>query len=429
MRREPTVLILDGVDEFLMNHPRLGISDLRQMLSSISSECFANTRLVVFLGVRSSQPGLSTITSEQGQAHEILRLTVAQAGAHFPGTQEWVRSVRNPELKKLLLTPLLLAQLDPQAGGSLVDGTSTRAGIIQVALTKIVTSSGLCELADERGHLTEPSQWIYALMFIAWRMFSRFRGEIALSVLVGEAKEMQTAWTQHLNESGQTEAAASLLGGLDLLCNRTTCEVLARRTILYPTGQGEVRFTHREWQDFLTAAYLAECVSLRYVDELGHLGFNVSIFVTAGELLRAQQIDADLVRAVLERTRQTSEHLITANFCALLGNTRTPMSGPAITLVLGGLSTMAPISRLVTVTGFGHRILSDAPDDTSSLDLRARYTAAMRELLDTPSIYGCAIARSLAWCHLQAFQKLFGIDGPSETRSAFSATSRRPLLW
>jgi hypothetical protein len=180
--------------------------------------------------------------------------------------------------------------------------------------------------------------------------------------------------------------------------------------VLYPTGQDEVRFIHREWQDFLTAKYLAECVRWRYVDELGHRAFTLPTFMTAGEFLGDLRIDVGLVREVERRTEETGHQLIHANFCALLGNSHTPMSGPAMELIFGDLRRMAPLSRLVTIASFGNRVLKNSPGDPSVVDLRRQLVAAFEDCARDEAT--ALFYRSQAWCYLKAFHAALGTPAP-----------------
>ena len=84
LKKEPVTLILDGVDEFLTNHPALGVADFRHMLSHLSADYEQNHRLTILLGVRSAQPGLASFASDANRIHEVMRLTSEQAAQRFP---------------------------------------------------------------------------------------------------------------------------------------------------------------------------------------------------------------------------------------------------------------------------------------------------------------------------------------------------------
>ncbi|HLL82822.1 MAG TPA: NACHT domain-containing protein, partial [Longimicrobium sp.] len=413
LRTKPIVFILDGVDELLTNNPIVGAADFRQYLQYLTSRNALNPRLTIVLGVRSSQPGLASLASDSGQIYEILRLTPAQAVAQFPAAGDWVRSIRSPQLKKLVLRPLLLAQLDSRAGSLVDEQSATRAELLERALRRLVELSGLGTRPDASGAPSEPSQWMSALMLVAWRMLTGGRGDLPVNRLAEEAREAAAAWTRHLEATGQRESAESLLSGFELLCAPESRDALLRRTVLYPSGEGAIRFIHREWQDFLTARYFAECVTRRNVDELGHVAFTVPMYVTAGELLSHQRIEAELVKEALKREGAARVYVL-GNLAALIGNSTSPISGPALELILRGLGTMNVLSRVVTITGFGHRALRQAPEDSSVSDVREYLAAALRKHVLGAEAGGTdALARSLAWCHLRAFHQVSGGPPPA----------------
>jgi serine/threonine protein kinase len=400
LQSEPTVVILDGADEFLTNHPALGPADVQMLLHHITTTYAQNSRLSIVLGVRSSQPSLLSMASGARYVYEILRLTPAQAETYFPAARDWVTGIHDAQVKGLLLTPLLLAHLDSRVSRPAPGHPATRTEILERVLLTIVEQSGLPRLLRPDHAPADAAQWVVALMLVAWRMFARLRGEIFVGTLRDEAREAIAAWERHLDHTGSRQQARHLLSSFALLCDAQTCDALVRRTVLYPTGHDEVRFIHREWQDFLTSRYLAECVRWRYVDELGHRAFTLPTFMTAGELLGKLRIEVELVREVERRTQDTGQQLIHANFCALLGNSHTPMSGPAMELIFGDLARMAPLSRLVTIASFGNRVLNSAPDDPSVVDLRRQLISAFIELARDEAVD--RFYRSQAWCYLKA---------------------------
>ncbi len=406
LRSEPMMLIFDGLDEFIANNPTLGISDFQRMLAFLGSEYRQNRSLTIVLGVRSTQPGLPLLGSSG--IREILRLTTAQAMHAFPATSTWLTAASDAPIKKLLFTPLILAQLNTRRPSPTL-GTSTRGDVILLALTTIIEQSDLCGKLDERGQPIDAQRWIDALMAVAWCLFRRLRGEIATSTLQLDGDELFRSWHDHLETTGQPTQGARLLSGFRLLCESRAYDALLHRTILYPTGRGEVRFIHREWQDFLAARYLAQAVVYRYVDEFRHVGNTARISRMAGELLcqAGMCIDEALVRALLQRAQEMAARLITANFSALLTNSRILIDGPAIDVFLSTVHTMPAISRCITLIGLGYRALRG--DDASAQDLRHRLMRVFQDYL-SPIVVGddLGVMRSVAWCYRKAYAQRFG---------------------
>src|SRR5262249_39797902 len=151
---------------------------------------------------------------------------------------------------------------------------ATRSDLLNLALTTIVEQSDLPRL-----HATDTAHWIDALMIVASCLFQRVRGEIVVSALKADAALLQRAWEEHLARTGQLEAAEPLLAGIRLLADDQTCDAVLRRTILYPTGHGEVRFIHREWQDFLLARYMATSIRWGYLRGLAHFAYTLPMFL------------------------------------------------------------------------------------------------------------------------------------------------------
>jgi len=406
LRAEPVALIFDGVDEFLTNHPALGVADFRHMLAHLGGEYGANTRLTILLGVRSTQPGATTFASDANHVHEITRLTAGQAVRQFPSAKSWLEGGQNEQIAKLLLTPLILAQLDVRSA-SHAPMPATRSDLLNLALATIVEQSDLPRLHD-----SVASQWIDALMIVASCLFQRLRGEIVVSALKADAAALQRSWEEHLAHTGQLEAAEQLLAGIRLLADDRTCDAILRRTILYPTGHGEVRFIHREWQDFLTARYLATSIRWGYLRGLAHFAFTLPMFLAAGEMLADLRIEADLVRAVERASAEgPGADIIHPNFCAVLANSRIAMSGPAMDMLLGDLKRAPLLSRLVVLAAFGNRAMKkDDPSDPSVGDVRRQLVSGCMALMQDESVD--RLSRSLAWCNAKAYHQAFNTGEP-----------------
>jgi serine/threonine protein kinase len=411
LRSEPVVLIFDGVDEFITNHPTVRISDFQQVLAYLGSEYRQNGWLTAVLGVRSSQPGLPLLGSTN--IRELLRLTTAQAVRQFPAASSWLSASSNAPIRKLLFTPLILAQLNTRRPPSMLR-PSTNSEVILLALTTIIEQSDLCGKLDAKGQPIDTQRWIDALMAIAWCLFRRLRGEIAISTLRTDGADLHRSWKDHLDATQQQVQGERLLSGFHLLCESRAFDALLHRTVMYPTGRGEVRFIHREWQDFLAARYLVQVVTYRHVDEFRHVGNTARISQMAGELLCHMDmcIDDAFILALLRHAQDSGARLITANLSALLTNSRVLIEGPAIDVFLSAVNTMPTIARCITLSGLGYRALRG--DDASAHDLRHRLVRVFRDCLAVPAADdNLGVMRSLAWCYRKAYVQRFG--GPPVT--------------
>ena len=414
LRSEPVMVIFDGIDEFLTNHPNLRMADFQRVLTFLRTEYRQNGWLTIACGVRSTQPGLSQLGPSN--IREILRLTSAQAMRQFPMASNWISADSGAPFQKLLYTPLILAQLNARRRTSTLRPT-TSGEVILLALTTIIEQSDLCGRLDEHGQPIDAERWIDALMAAAWCLFRRLRGEIATGTLRSDGAELHQSWQDHLVNTQQQAQGERLLSGFHLLCEDRAFHALLHRTILYPTGRGEVRFIHREWQDFLAARYLAQVVMYRHVDEFRHVGNTARISQMAGELLchAGVRIDEALVVALLRHAQDTGARLITANFSALLTNSQVVLERPAIDSFLSAVNSAPPIARYITLSGLGYRALRG--DDTSVHDLRQRLVRLFQDYRSAPAADDdeLGVMRSLAWCYRKAYSQRFGgppVDDP-----------------
>ncbi len=411
LRADAVTLIFDGVDEFIANHPMVGIADFQQMLAFIAAEYRRNAWLGVVVGVRSTQPGLPLLGTSN--VREVLRLTAAQAVRQFPATSGWLAAASSAPIRQLLFTPLILAQLNQRRLPS-APRPSTDGEVVSLALATIIEQSDLSGKLDEGGRQIDVQRWTDALMGVAWCLFRRLRGEIATSALKLEGAELHRAWAEHLERTQQQAPGEPLLSGLHLLCEGRALDALLHRTVLYPTGRGEVRFIHREWQDFLAARYLAQVVVFRHVGEFRHVGNTARISRMAGELLGEVGvcIDESFVLALLRQAREPGGDLVTANFAALVTNSRIPMEGPAIDAFLSAIHAMPAIARFITLIGLGYRGLRGDDDDASAHDLRRALVRVFQGYVSA-AIAGddLGVMRSVAWCYRKAYARRFG--GPA----------------
>ncbi|HEU4406904.1 MAG TPA: serine/threonine-protein kinase [Polyangiaceae bacterium] len=412
VRDLPTVLVLDGVDEFLTNNAGVGLSEFREMLQHITSEFSHNGDLVVVLGVRSSQPGIRMLASSTNHIFEILHLTTAQAQERFPGIARLLGSVADPDVRRLLLTPLLLSWLGPRSTTLTERSLQTPAEVIEQALLAIIEESHLTDIHDADEQSTDADRWMDAVTLVGWIFQSKLRGDIAVAELRAEATAAAARWRAFSERCPEDEAAYLLAAGFDLVADSRASEALLKRSVFFPTGLQRVRFMHREWQDFLAARYLAACIRTWHVDELRVVGISPHVHKTAGELLckAGVVIDEPLVRHVLSRAVETGDALIAANFNALIASSRVPMDGPAIDALIAALDHMKPVARCIALNGVSYRALRD--DDPAARDLRQRLIPIYEGYL-SPGAPRDAMMASISWCYMKAFAQRFRTRAPA----------------
>src|SRR5262249_14186433 len=176
MRKLPTVIALDGLDEFFTNNRGFGIFEMRELLRYLGHEFSGNRRRSLVIGVPPSQHGIHSLATDRNHIFEILRPTVAQAIEHFPGSARLLEQVKDESVRRTLLTPLILTRIGARAG-RLGDFSSLMpAEVIAHALLAIVEESHLAHILDGEGRHTEPEQWIMSLMLVGLVFYRDFLG-------------------------------------------------------------------------------------------------------------------------------------------------------------------------------------------------------------------------------------------------------------
>jgi hypothetical protein len=398
-------LILDSLDEFLTNNGEVGMSAFRELLRELSRSYGGNHRLTVLVGVRSSQPGLESLATDSNHLFEVLRMTLSQAVRFFPEAAAAMDGLESRDLQRLLLTPLILAQLGPRVREFRNRPPQTKSDLMGLALKAVIERSGLLELH-------EADAWVAALSVVAWIYYSQYRAMMTVEEVHREAVAFRERWQAHLR-GRRDEATTGIVAGLDIVANPQTCERLMRRTLFVPTGYRVFRLVHREWEDFLVADYLAYCLIHENVDELGYRGNIVPISRYTVEHLRGHEISEDLTRLVFRRTRETGRRFIFGNFSAIVASPRASLSGPTIRLLLSDeIADADPVARHVLLSGLSYRALTNALSDTSASDIRSQLILTLPAYAGAAGTHTDAVTASMAWCYLKAFSSRFATPGP-----------------
>jgi DNA-binding winged helix-turn-helix (wHTH) protein/energy-coupling factor transporter ATP-binding protein EcfA2 len=400
LANRPSVVLLDGVDEFLTNNPSFGIGEIRDLLTYLNVVLAGGGHLSIVLGVRNSLPAFRTLASGIRNTFEIKRLSQNQATRWFPETAQLLAAVTDPEVRGLILTPLVLRWIGPRVGRLPAAATFAVTPLLDAALHAIVEESRLVDLRVASGAAYEYDDWLGALQVIAWIFFAGFKGSASLAELESEIRVMVARWERTRESSLPVPE-----GAIAILMDPTASTALLQRTIFYPTGRGTYRFMHRLWQDFLASCYFADCMRVHQIDELGHVGLSPAMFRRAGEWLDMQQFRVDhvFVSRLLERGRAIGKGLIIANSIAMLANSSVSMDGPAIEATLAAYADATPLTRLIILNGLGYRALRN--DDPTASDLRRLLVLLYQDCLAGrhPFAHGGATMRAIAWCYLKAF--------------------------
>ncbi|MGH2669752.1 MAG: hypothetical protein ACRDH5_11670, partial [bacterium] len=171
-RTRATAVILDGVDDFLVNHPAIGLSYLVAMLRNVSARYGENRRFSVVVAIRSGFHGLERLASDPKDVHEVLRLSVAQAREVFPACRSWLSYVQDPNLLELVLTPLILSNYEPDVEDLGQAQSLTPAAIMDQAMRTMLRRSNLVGVRSPGREAAEIDHLLHALSLIAWLFFS-----------------------------------------------------------------------------------------------------------------------------------------------------------------------------------------------------------------------------------------------------------------
>ncbi|MDQ3564091.1 MAG: hypothetical protein M3436_08110 [Pseudomonadota bacterium] len=410
-RTRATAVILDGVDDFLVNHPAIGLSYVIAMLRNVSARYGDNRRFSVVVAIRSGFHGLERLASDPKDVHEVLRLSVAQAREAFPACRSWLSYVQDSNLLDLVLTPLILSNYEPDAEDLSQAQWLTPAAIMDQTIRTILRRSNLVGVRAPGREAAELDDLLYALSLIAWLFFSKHRGEVDTGVLSDEAKRAGERWEGHFRTLGVLEEAADVITGFRQVAEGAAA--ILQRTVFVSTGPNKVRFSHRSWQEFLLAQYFVLCLRWGNVEDFGVTAFNSHIYRMAGECFRGETITDERVGAVLDAWSRSGNTYITGNLIAFLAWTQTGIEPRALQRLLDELPRFEALSRVVLIAGLGYRVLVNNSGDLSVGDIRRALLPMLRRFSNPDSTpVDDAVASSLAWCYQKAFAGSFGMPSP-----------------
>jgi hypothetical protein len=412
-RTTGTTVILDGLDDFLVNHPLIGLSSIVTILRDAINRYASNPRFSIIVGIRSGVHGLQRLATDPKDIYEILRLSVYQAEQVFPACRRWLPCVTDHGLLDLVLTPLILSNYEPEVNGEIDPRSLSQSSIMDQTIRTILRRSGLIGIRTRDGQFAEIDHLILALTLIAWLFFYRHQGEIDTEVLREEVRAVHEQWQRFFRDQRPTAEAQDITAGFRLVEEASICNAILQRTVFVSTGSNRVRFTHRNWQEFLLAQYFVLCLKCGHVEDFGITAFNSHIYRMAGESFQDTTLTEDRIRAVLESWRKSRNTYITGNVIAFLAWTRTAIDPRAIQLLLNELGNFEALSRVVLIAGLGYRVLVNDPKDPSIGDLRRMLFPKLGEFSNPQTApVDDPVACSLAWCYRKAFAGIFGMRQP-----------------
>ncbi len=248
LQRTPVTVFLDGVDDFLVNHPSIGLSTVTAMLRQAANRYRSNSRLSFVVAIRAGFPGLQRLADDRKDIFEVLRLSEAQAERFFPACKAWLPDIEDRELVNLILTPLILSNYEPEREVAFAREFLTRCSVLGQTIRTIIRRSNLVGVRAKAARVVEIDHLLYALTLIAWLFFQRSRGEISTEVLQTEACDASKRWEAFFSQHGAGSEVQDIIMGFRLAGDPETCNALLQRTVFLATGPEKVRFSHRHWQ-------------------------------------------------------------------------------------------------------------------------------------------------------------------------------------
>lgn len=394
-------IILDSVDEFLVNNSSITVVTIAELLEFLE-ELPPSSHTHCILGARNTLPALAELSRNTTGAHEIYPLDESAAEALFPGTRELLGRLHDPSLRRLVLSPLVLIRLGPSVKLLHHGLLSTRVAIFSQALNALLDQSLPVHGKSSPGGLPG---WIQALMLTAWTLYRDNLGSITVAVLKERIRELREIWSHDTHRSHH-----GFSDGFAICENDSSFNILRTRTVLNNIGRESVWFTHREWQDFLVAGYLAQCAIGRRFKELDHRAFSKSIYIDAAEImwkemsLAQSKIRQDWIEEAFPASAPFAHPYAFMSICALLGNGPIDVDQSAFRRLLELLCDprCPEVSRLVAVSSFCMRVLRRDKRDQSIRYMLSELLFAIDKIVRQGAEPQRKVSASMAWCYRKA---------------------------
>jgi hypothetical protein len=395
---ELVTLILDGIDEFLANHSALTVETISLLLRALDGPS-ESQKTQCILAARNTLPAIAELSHHRDDSYEISPLSEAAAEELFPGTRELLEGFNDPNLRRLILSPLVLVRLGPRAALIRQKSLNTRASILRHALEALIDESKLSRL---RGQAIPLHAWVEALDVVAWIIFRDNRGSITVNGLVEAGEQLEQSWSQNRNQISH-----GFREGLAILEKEQTLKALRSRTVLDPIGKDEVRFTHREWEDFLVAEYVGHCALAQMFEQLDRRTLSKQIYIDAAEVLSEQMkktgssITAEWLDPAFVQGNPFARPWALMNICALVGNGPVDIDQNAFRRLLNVIChpDCPEFTRIVAVSSFGMRFIRTDARDQSMKYMWQDMADALGKILDQGSSPHRKVTASMAWCY------------------------------
>ena len=410
----PVTIILDGLDDFLVNHSDVSLSTIVNLLRMAVHNYSENHHLSIVIAVRNDIYGLDRLADDPLATYEILPLSKQQAIDSFPACKLWLNHLNNPHLLEKILTPLVLKNYQPSSTQLSMLGEMTQASILNQIIETFLRNSRLVGRYLKESEFIEIEHLFIALSLISWLFFYKSRGEIHQNELSSEATQLKEKWLQAFEKNGRSKEITNFITACEIIESSELCALLLNSEVFLSTGPEKYRFNHRSWQELLLGRFFLNCLQYQYFDDIGIAKLYAGIYRMAGEMYQGHAISVNQVQGVIDTWKQTGSTCVTGNFIGFLSWTITPIDAQAMQLIWDELVNFKGLSRTILIGGLGYRILVNNSKDRSISDIRRTSFPQFIHYANPANFsFFAPVVSSLAWCYQKAFTQSFEISKPS----------------
>lgn len=331
----PVVLILDGIDTFLLNY-HIPWTAFESWLDTVRHRIHQKYSVVI-LGFRAGQFGLEKLATDFWRRVRIAPMTEEIAARLIPDSKKLIKLLREHlegndanELINFILSPMVLpklversssSELGKQRAGKLL----TKASVLEYVLE---AHCKLDKTADRRPEKDYDTQERMLDAVVLGRLFyEETRPNLTMAEIRKLALTRMAQWdSANANEPhGSKQIRESLLRSFQRIIQNDSCLKYALNTVFIQKNAGHTSnlddwpwcIEHALWSDYLCAAYYKYAIEAGVIRELGAVAFHPDITQMTGDLLGAWTLDAEQVVSAARLTKKEKNILYLSNIFAV----------------------------------------------------------------------------------------------------------------
>ncbi|MDJ0900913.1 MAG: hypothetical protein QNJ55_19085 [Xenococcus sp. MO_188.B8] len=373
IKNSDTILILDGLDEFMFNHPYYEIDDFIRILKH--AEILAEEKNLYhksIIGVRSTQIGIRALSNNSYNFYEVSTIDRSDVNNIFPNASKLINKFRGQGIEEEMCNPMILFYLE-NTDLEAVPQLDTVSGLHDYIISTIYDSitEQIKKNFKEKGGNLEKFQ--DCLSIIAWLMYCNYRGEISEEEVVEKVDKFLLDWNDvptfaKENEWKKIKSTALMLKDRDVLRF-----LLRRSVIFYSYYDSTPRLSHFTWGDYLVSRYMAICVKAKNYLALRDRNLNAINAEMAGEQVLQGIITAAEARYVVSISQSNRDDgpTMLGCFASLLCNLRSKIEPDILTEIYNSFDEFPiDIHRHLFSAGLGFRLLRKSDTDQGFDKLR-----------------------------------------------------------